>query len=247
MLNDDVIEQIHDSVDDLFDFISGHFLGGKRDPKGIVFSVNSDLDKLYNEAAQISGITPDEDNLLTLKRVASSYLESTRDRTKAQIVRAVEATLREAQLSGVETDMKTVLGGKLSELFAKTADHVQTIVETELNTARNLSTMEGIVEVNEKMGVQDPVVFFVIVRDNKVCKECMRLHMMPDGITPRLWYLSELGHDYHKKGDPMPKLSGLHPHCRCALTTLPLGGGFDENGRVTYVAPNYSAIKAQRS
>lgn len=247
MLNDDVIEQIHDSVDGLFDFISGHFLGGKRDPKGIVFSVTSDLDKLYNEAAQFSGVTPDEDNLITLKRVASSYLESTRDRTKAQIVRAVETTLREAALSGVETDLKTVLGGKLSELFAKTADHVQLIVETELNTARNLSTMEGIVEANEKMGVDDPVVFFVIVRDNKVCNECMRLHMMPDGITPRLWYLSEVGHDYHKKGDSTPKISGLHPHCRCSLTTLAPGFGFNESGRVTYVGPDYSAIKAQRS
>lgn len=36
---------------------------------------------------------------------------------------------------------------------------------------------------------------------------------MPDGITPRLWKLSEVGSGYHRKGDESPKLGGLHPNC----------------------------------
>ena len=39
--------------------------------------------------------------------------------------------------------------------------------------------------------------------------------MLPDGITPRVWKMSEMGSGYHKKGDSSPKIGGLHPRCRC--------------------------------
>jgi hypothetical protein len=106
--------------------------------------------------------------------------------------------------------------------------------------------MDGVVGANAAVGVEDPVVFFVIVRDGNVCKECIRLHMMPDGTTPRLWYLSEVGHGYHKKGEETPKIGGLHPHCRCVMTTLMPGFGFNEGGFVKYISKDYNAIQEQR-
>jgi len=97
---------------------------------------------------------------------------------------------------------------------------------------RNVGILEGIVKTNAVAGVEDPTVFFVVVRDGVLCGECKRLHMLEDGVTPRVWKLSEVGHGYHKKGEQFPKVGGLHPHCRCVLSTLLPGYGFNEGGFV---------------
>ena len=69
---------------------------------------------------------------------------------------------------------------------------------------------------------------------------------MEDGITPRLWYLSEVGKGYHRKGENFPSILELHPHGRCYLTTLIEGFGFNSKGKVTYKKKGYSEIKRQR-
>jgi hypothetical protein len=43
-----------------------------------------------------------------------------------------------------------------------------------------------------------------------------------------------LGHGYHKKGEPNPKVGGLHPHCRCTMVTLMPGYGFDAGGMIKF-------------
>ena len=72
------------------------------------------------------------------------------------------------------------------------------------------------------------------------------LHLLKDRKTPRLWKLSEVGSDYHKKGDSEPKFAGLHPNCRCKLTYLAKGFGFDAAGEVKYIAPDHDEFKVQR-
>ena len=84
------------------------------------------------------------------------------------------------------------------------------------------------------------------VRDQHRCDECTRLHMMPDGVTPKVWKLSDVGSGYHKKGQSQPKVGGLHPHCRCMLTHLLSGYGFDASGRVTYIAAGHDEYENQR-
>ena len=96
------------------------------------------------------------------------------------------------------------------------------------------------------MGDEDPVVYFVTVRDEHLCAECRRLHLMEDGSTPRLWRSSEVGHAYHKRGDPDPKVHGLHPHCRCTPVSLAPGYGFDAAGRPTFVRLGHDALAEQR-
>jgi hypothetical protein len=96
------------------------------------------------------------------------------------------------------------------------------------------------------MDIDDPVVYWVIVRDEHVCGECVRLHMLPDGVTPRCWYLSEVGHGYHKKGQDNPKVGGLHPHCRCSMVTLLPGYGFSASGNVAFISLNHDEVARQR-
>ena len=131
-------------------------------------------------------------------------------------------------------------------MWGDVTTHVHTILDSEINTARNVSIVEGITEYNASVGVDDPVMFFVIVRDGNVCNECIRLHMMPDGVTPRVWKMSEIGSGYHKKGDPNPKIAGLHPHCRCCPTTLLSGFGFNSSGMVTFIGKGHDEFAKQR-
>jgi len=121
------------------------------------------------------------------------------------------------------------------------------LIDTEAQNVRNTGVLDGIIKVNAAHDIEDPVIYFVVVRDNYLCPECKRLHLLEDEKTPRLWYLSELGHGYHKKGQSNPKLGGLHPNCRCSLVPLMPGFGFSKDGFTTFRGTKYDAIKEQRS
>jgi uncharacterized protein (DUF2267 family) len=247
MLPKSVIKDIRNEVDDVYDRIKARFLNEKYKKKGIEFTFRNDtLEDFFRDIAEREGVEPDKDTLATLKEVAGSYLDASRERAKAQVIQAVQAVIRESVLSGETPNVRVAIQGQMSKIWGDATTHVNTILESEVNTAKNVSILEGITKYNASVGVDDPVVFFIIVRDGVVCSECVRLHMMPDGVTPRLWYMSEVGSGYHKKGDPNPKLSGLHPSCRCQLSTLLLSYGFNASGKVTYVAKDHSEIDKQR-
>lgn len=247
MLPKSVIKDIRNEVDDVYDRIKARFLNEKYKKKGIEFTFRNDtLEDFFRDIAEREGVEPDKDTLATLKEVAGSYLDASRERAKAQVIQAVQAVIRESVLSGETPNVRVAIQGQMSKIWGDATTHVHSILDSEVNTAKNVSILEGITQYNAKIGVDDPVVFFIIVRDGAVCSECVRLHMMPDGVTPRLWYMSEVGSGYHKKGDPNPKLGGLHPHCRCQMSTLLLGYGFNASGKVTYVAKDHSEIDKQR-
>lgn len=189
---------------------------------------------------------PNKELLDSLERVAEGYLDAHQEATKARVVHAVDTFLRDAEQKGIKTDVATVLGGQLEKVFGKLKHDLNRIVDTEATIHRNVGTMDGIVKVNAAQSIDDPVVYFVVVRDDVTCVECIRLHLMPDKMTPKCWYLSEVGNGYHKKGEDNPKIGGLHPHCRCSLVTLLPGYGFDDNGHVQFIKPGYEEMSKQR-
>lgn len=86
------------------------------------------------------------------------------------------------------------------------------------------------------------------------CPFCKLLYLKPDGVTPRVFKLSELlanGTNVGKRAG-RPVLSGrsrtewkavvgaVHPFCRCQLQVLPAGMGFDVRGKLTYVGAKKS-------
>ena len=77
------------------------------------------------------------------------------------------------------------------------------------------------------------------------CSECARLHLMPDGITPRVWKVSEVTFGYHVKGENSPKFGGLHPNERCTPVGLSAGYGF-QGGSLRWIAEAYDEWKKQR-
>ena len=128
----------------------------------------------------------------------------------------------------------------------KAKGHVKLIAEAEATKARNLGHTMEIASKSKEQGVVDPTVFFIIVRDGKTCTECLRLHMQPDGVTPRVYKMGELSMGYHKRGDDRPSACGEHPFCRCSLGQLSPGWGF-KDGFVSFISMDYDEYAVQRN
>lgn len=221
-LSKDATRRIHAAVDLLYDRVIHRFLQKPSQNKQIVigWKPRVTLPQLFVRATAGEGVRPDATVLRNLLEVAESYLEAQRDATKARVTNAVQSFLQEARASGVKTDVGTVLGGQLTKEFGRAADAVEAILDTEATKARNVGTLDAILKIAAVNDIEDPTVYFIVVRDQHLCEECRRLHLQEDGVTPRLWKMSQLGHGYHQKGEDNPKVGGLHPHCFAAGTRL---------------------------
>jgi len=243
------VQKIHSILDQLFDRLKVRVLGNTLTDKNVEIKVIPELtlSGLFRQSSEEERNKPDLDLEQSLLRTADGYIEAQRVAMKTRTVHAVESFLREAEHKNIDTDVQTVLGGELGSITRAVTDGVKRIIDTEATHVRNLGTLDGILKVNASIGVEDPTVFFIVVRDGDLCDECRRLHLQDDGVTPRTWKLSQLGHGYHKKGDSEPKLGGLHPHCRCSLGTVLDGYGFNEKGMIHYIGPNHDEHKKQNN
>lgn len=248
VLGPKAIKTIEKAIDDLFGRAKERTLGLQYVTKRFILGHRPELTLpgLFTEASRLEGAPPNLDTLRSILRVAGGYIDATRERTKARVINEVQSFLTEAHHSGVETDVETVLGGQLAEVWKETVTGMRKIIDTEANHSKNLGTLDGIIRINNAAGIEDPTVYFVTCKDRDVCEECMRLHVLPDEKTPRVWKLSALGHSYHQKGDPNPKLAGLHPHCRCQLACCAPGYGFDSRGMITYIGKGHDELAKQR-
>lgn len=246
-LDPKALATIESGVDELFERLKGRLIHPYMGHKQLVVGWFPELSLpgVFEAAARDGGVKPDQQVLERLQAVATRYIDAVKERTKARMLHDVAAFLTEAELQGVKTDVKTVLGGKLSEAWRDVSNQVGKIVDYEVQSSKNLGILDGILKLNHAQGVEDPVVFFVVVNDESLCGECKRLHLLEDGVTPRVWHLSDVGHGYHKKGEENPKMAGLHPHCRCSMATLLEGYGFVA-GRIAYIGPGHDEYEKQQ-
>lgn len=250
-LSSKVKDALNDTVENIFDNIALGFIGDipkLRNKKRLVISSqpNFGLAHLFVQAMGNKAPNPiEKDVLQSLLESSFGYIESLKSRTKSNITERIDGLAREAAIRNTkmkEEDVKAVVAEELH----KAKSHMQAIAEAESTKMRNLGTMMDISRVSASIGDSDPTVFFVVIRDQETCKECIRLHLMPDHVTPRLWKFSELKQGYHKRGEDMASAFGLHPHCRCTLTYLSKGFGFNENGYVSYIEENHDAYSHQK-
>lgn len=243
-------EAIAKAVEDLFDKIALQLIGdipGLRHKRSLIVSTdkNYGLSNLFVQA--MANKKPNEieqDVLKGMLQSAHGYIESLKNRTKSNISERIDALYREAKIKRQPVnsgDIQTVLDDEM----AKAKSHVITITEAEATKLRNMGTMMDISRVSANLGDSDPNIFFVIVRDGDTCNECMRLHMMPDKVTPKVWKFSELKQGYHKRGEEQPSVAGEHPNCRCALTYLSRGYGF-KGGYVAFISLEHDEYTKQR-
>lgn len=222
-----------------------NLMGGKKLIFGYVPEYT--LPGLFQAASKGEGVsTVNQDLLAGLLRISEAYMNAQKEKAKAQTVQAVQAFIQDTSTKKTKTDVEVVLGNQLTDLMTKVHADVRKIVETETTVVRNMGVDDAIQRISEMQGINDPVVFFVVVRDGERCGECTRLHLLDDKTTPRVYYRSEVGAGYHKRGENNPKVGGLHPHCRCVMSVLTPGFGFDAGGRVVWKSRGWDELKRQR-
>jgi hypothetical protein len=243
------ISEVEAKVDALFDGVKTRFLGPQATKKRLVIGFKRDLSMpgIYERAVTEEHGIPDKEHLDQLLVTAGNYIDSLRHKAKANVVTALQAFHTEASTPTADPDaLHEKLSDSMQDLFGTLRYEVKRVVDTESQRARNVGNLEGIVRVNTSLGVKDPTVFFVVVRDGERCAECTRLHLLEDKKTPRVFKMGELGHGNHKRGETNPKVGGLHPHCRCTLTTLMPGFGFNDSGLVAWRGDGHDEYREQR-
>jgi hypothetical protein len=244
------VRQISDHVDNVFARIKYRALGPDFAPhygdKRIYIGYKPawSLPGLYRQAAAEEASKANETTLHGMMKIAEGYLDAERERTKARVLHAVQAYVHTDP--DAEEDLDEVLGNVLAPIWEEATAAIVKTVDTSATTARNMGTLDGVEQIAAAQGQDDPYVFFVVVRDNDLCEECKRVHHLPDGRTPRVFKLSEVSSGYHKRGDDTPSVSGLHPHCRCSLTSMAKGYGFDAAGFIKFIDLDHDEYAAQR-
>ena len=244
-------ESIGNIVNDMFDNIALQLIGEiprLRRKKLAVISTEHHfgLANLFVQAMQNKVPNALEADLVRgLLASTDGYIEALKNKTRTNVTEQIDGIVREARIKKTkvtEEDVKKII----AEEMYKAKSHMATIVEQEASKIRNLGTMMNIGRMAASVGDDDPTVFFVVVKDATTCKECLRLHLMPDQVTPRLWKFSELKQGYHKRNEDNASAFGLHPHCRCTLVYLSRGFGFDESGKTAYQSEGHDAYAEQR-
>lgn len=250
------VAKIHAAITSLFERARVRFFGAKksREPKRLAISFgrpaehreNLSLPGIFNAAAAAERMKPNEQLRESLLRIADGYLTVQEEHAKTQVVNAVQSFLLDAEQNKKKTDVKTVLGGELADIMGKVTENVKRIVDTESTKARNSGTIDAVSKIALGLGISDPTVAFIVVRDRFLCDECKRLHLLDDGTTPRVYKLSEVSHGYHKRGSDTPSIAGLHPHCRCSMVSILPGYGFDGGGSIKYISYGHDEYAKQR-
>lgn len=244
-------EAINKVVEEVFDRIALMFIGDiprLKHKKLLIFNTkpNYGLANLFVEA--MSNKSPniiEQDVLKSLLESSYGYIESLKSKTRSNITERVDGIIKEAKSRGdkvTNDDIQVVIDDEMRRAKA----HMKAIAESEATKTRNVGSAMEISRVAASTGDTDPSVFFVVVKDGVTCNECKRLHLNDNG-TPRVWKFSELKQGYHKRSEDNPSAFGLHPHCRCTLTYLSEGFGFDKRGKVTYIARGHDEHARQRS
>lgn len=250
-LKSDLRTQIEERIGSFFDKMTFSLLGAiPKKGKKLYFFTEKPQDTLANLFVQsMRNRKPNEaekDAAKSMLKTAHKYVESLREKTATSIVDRIDGKIKEAHLKGKEIGIGEVKE-VISEEMGKAKSHFKMIAETEGTKARNSGALMDISKIGATMGIEDPYCFFILVRDGKTCKHCVKNHTHPDG-TPKVFKLSEVKQSYLSKeerdnGDV--SVCGQHPMCRCSLSYLQVGFGF-KNGKVEWVGLHHDEYKAQK-
>jgi len=244
--------RIEASIGKMFDNVSYDLLGYIPGPgKRIIFSTKKPRYSLLNLFLESLGnreTTDDEkDYAKSLVQNAANYVTSLRDKTKAAISEGVDAHVHDQRRRGEKIN-PSIVNDIIAKEMAKARSHLQMIAEAEGTKVRNGAQVAEIDRVGKSLNIQDPNVYFVVIKDGKTCKYCLQNHFTDDRVTPKVMKLSEVKKSYlttQERKDGLCSIAGQHPHCRCSMVFLAPGFGFKE-GRMTWVGYGHDEYGRQK-
>lgn len=232
---------IENRISQLFDSVKSRFLSPRFKREGNPhFDRSLSLPGMYEDANKVEGGIPSIETVESLIDSSDKYFNSLKDKTVNKVISNLEGTLSEGDVT--PEDLNESIAGSLEEVKAE----VQRIVESQTQASKNIGLFDGILRRAGAVGIADPLVAFVPVKNRAdICDECFRLHLLEDGITPRVYKFSELTAGYHEKGSDVPSIHSAHPNCRCAPITLFYGYGF-KGGKIAYISKDHNEYNFQR-
>ena len=127
----------------------------------LVFSYNKDLSlsKMYEQAVREEGGIPNLENLGQIVDTSDKYIEALKLKTINKTIKDLEEHLdKEEVITPVSIE------SSLKETFKNVSSQVERIVDSETQVAKGIGALEGIIKSNASLGIDDPVVFFVVMR-----------------------------------------------------------------------------------
>lgn len=246
-------EQIKNLVERFFDKIALKLLGNipsLRNKKSIFFipERNVGLGHIFVQAMNNKQPNQlEEDVLKGLLESSHGYIEAVKHNTRSNITEQMDGLIRQAHLNGDQIDHEQVQE-VINEQLNKAKNAVKMVAESEGTKVRNVGSAMDISRVAAERGIEDPNVFFIVIRDSSTCQWCKKNHLMEDG-TPKVFKLSEIRQSYlsndEKKAGAV-SVCGAHPNCRCTLSYLSPGFGF-KRGKLDFIAQNHDEYAKQRS
>ena len=129
----------------------------------------------------------------------------------------------------------------IQELREKTGDMERDwhrVAHTEMFDAKLQGEAEAILNNESPLSKKGAETLVYKKPAPNACAKCKQLYLERDGITPRVFKLSELlanGNNYGKKqADWVATLGVLHPNCLCVLNIMPDDTEFDSQGNLVY-------------
>jgi hypothetical protein len=252
MISKTVIKIIHSAVDSWFDRLKTRWLGNAPKKQISVSYKTTEsiadhltLPGLFDAASQAQGVKPNKDIREALVSIASTYLDSHKEKTKASIVNNVNAAVIDASKTNKKADIKSILHNEVIQAIGKASEDVKTIIESESNRAKNFGTLSAVQKISQGTGINDPTIAFLGPNDSHTCRSCLEMFFLEDELTPRVWKMSEVRSTYFKRGDSTPCVGGCHPNCRHSASVIMPGYGF-KAGKLAYISPDHDEWKAQR-
>lgn len=236
---------LRDTIEDLYDELKARMLGRffkgpqvwldvarTSDPQRSIEGIfRYAMYQMYGPGADIP-----EDRLRQLAGITSNYVD-------VEKLKMINKLIAEVEQSESAKDLRD----RLEDLFDKATSTIETVVVTETRNASNIAEREGIIQVAAPLGIEDPTVARLGPLDAKTCATCLKLwHDKKNPMIPKLYKMSEIQGGYCNHKDPAPTWNATHPHCRHVWIMVAPNYGFDDSGRLKFVAFGHDEFKARR-
>lgn len=195
-----------------------------------------------------------------LERTMQRYTEKLGEEIKVDVLTAVEHQIMpfqnraEGKIIYEALQDKDIWKKNLRTLLKDKVENwefrYKTIVNTELNRASNFGALDSILHNH---ATKDPAQITVFKQGNKpnhgACKYCAKFWYLDDGITPRVYKMSELianGSNIGRKANAwLPTIDSTHPNESHILSELAEGFGFI-NGGIEWIGDAHDEYPHQR-
>lgn len=243
---------------DLKDLVRAGYITSSKPPKTAIARAYLKTHQQY--AAEVAPKSTREGSIDFLERMFERYMDKAGSQLETDISGQLESAImpfvdrREgAAIYDVLRDKdvhKKYLGNILKDKVENWQHRWKMIVNTELARASNYGAVDAILHNNKDRSPHEVLVYKTGPHDDITCKYCMSFWFSDDGITPKVYKLSELianGSNIGRKAKEWkPTIDITHPHERHVLVELRDGYGFGQNGGMQYIGKDHNEYEKQR-